>query len=477
MRLKTLLPCIVSLALVSPVWAVSPGGVARIRSTDITSHKTIESSGVVLRTAGRTLVVTSAYGILEEPSGASHVLLREGAELPLHAVKIDWGTGLAALEAAKDPGHAIDLDTLKETPLAPHASLGIALPSAEVHAKLVQAESRRHTLPFVETTHEILSDLVDASVAGAPVFGPDFLGIASHQYLRLVPGAPSRLEEWKPFQTATTRRPLVIPLAAIRGFLSTLERPAGFFQRNDVKLAGTPLIEAGRIAWRVHCPDEGAGDPGEGGPIGGPIGGGEGVGVGGEAPGTPTCALTLSLAKMPSLPWPFPTLQEWHDAVAADLAAGRELEIASLLARDAATGRIARLSFRTLSQFFTLLRREGVKPTVFWSGEVLSDPTARELKEKNAKLRAYLEKRYADLSKEDAYYQKLLRRLYFLTSVLDSTTRRFVTARDLREAKQSDPDIGLGWINLEHAHKEDYRIIGDGILELADLREKMGSAR
>jgi len=320
-----------------------------IRSEDCTTHAGLTSSGVPVTFRGKTYVLTSTWGILEETT-ACHRIDDGGAQVAATLAALDWATGYALLEA---PGlsASVDIDDFKDT--VPSAEdLDIEGPQTK-KGRVVASKSTRHHMPGLAFTFEMLADRMPSAYAGAPIYGKTLDGILSAQWIEVVAGSYSRIREFKGQGTETPNHFFVIPMALIRQSLQAGLPKRTTFQSAAEKLGDRAALLVGKHKWETFCPVN-AGLPPKDGV--GPIGGGDGVGVGGTMKGAETCTSRVTLQSEMTLETPALYPAAFQTDLDRSLKPGEALLLPFLHSRNVG-GYISRVAYFSMRHFFNELYR------------------------------------------------------------------------------------------------------------------------
>ncbi len=319
-----------------------------IRSEDCATHAGLTSSGVPVSFRGKTYVLTSSWGILEESTGVCHRIDDAGSEVSATLAALDWSLGFALLEA---PGlkASFDIDDFKDA--APSAG------DVEIHGpqvktgRIVASKSTRHHLAGIAYTYEMLADRMPSTFAGAPVHGKTLDGILSAQWIEIVAGSYSRIREYKSQGTETPNHFFVIPMNLIRQSLQAGLPKRATFQSAAEKLNERAVLLAGKHKWQAFCPVN-AGLPPKDGV--GPIGGGDGVGVGGSMKGAETCTSRVSLQSEMALETPALYPAAFQAELDNVLKPGEALLLPFLNTRNVG-GYLTRVAYFSMPHFFNEL--------------------------------------------------------------------------------------------------------------------------
>ncbi len=326
----------------------------KIRSGLCGASASLTTSGVPIVFDGKTYVLTSSWGILEEATGVCHEITDgKGATYQGALAALDWALGYALLEA---PGLTVTEDFVSASALPTAGDLEIqgysTAGTAETkHGRIVASKSSRHHFPSLDYSFEVLADRLPSAFIGAPVYGKSLEGILSAQWLEIVAGTYSKIREWKTGSTETPNHFFVIPLALIRANLQNGLPKRTTFQPASTKLGDRSILFTGAYKFGLKCP-VGAGLPPADGV--GPIGGGDGVGVGGSMKGAETCTASLSKQKEITLATPKFLPHAFVKDLTTPLSSGGVLDFPFLSTRSAGT-KLARVPFFSVPHFFNEL--------------------------------------------------------------------------------------------------------------------------
>lgn len=348
-----------------------------------------KGSGWLVRKGKDFFVITSEHVVAPLGSGRHEIRWR-GTGAPAELMFADWGRGLAVLRVAKPPVGAVATDVSawdNSSTLRVGSRVNVAgFPFAQDQQPLVSGgeisllQSQRSFVTFTPGV-EITQTYGEYGMSGGPAFldgrrdADSFVGILSHQVLKVIANQPSRIAPLD--ATETARHLFLIPReTALTVFREALSgRPRGLLVRRSG--FGAPLeIQAGRLIFREARAgtSKGSGNiGGDGGHIGGDGGhiGGDGGHIGGDSAAPSSLRVEVSFnASTPKETWPFPASEVWAEQWEKSLLSRKTVVISSLVQRNEETGQLRSLPLRNVSEFFRVLATGEAIP-------VLSVPESR----------------------------------------------------------------------------------------------------
>ena len=405
-------------------------------------------SGLLLERAGKIYVITSEHVLIHgnEPY-CHHVYNKTFGSMSAKLISADWGEGLALLEldAHSVKGSIPDLSFANETSLSgnePVITTGFPYLSKDLivdhHGYILDTESHRHWIPMVSSTIELMDAHGEFGMSGAPVFASDeksVIGILSHQYLKMIPGAQTQAEDFDSSVQTIQNHLFVIPAAHVSEWLDRqlLGKAQTLFIRDPKdQLNQTPAVYAAGFQFLQTLGisaigGQGAGVGGQGAGVGGQGAGvgGQGAGVGGQngEGNTPQFyVLEISLDNSAhTTDWYLPSRASWLAKVQKHLFAGEKVTIPYFISRDPENDSVSKTRFQSLAEFFSLLRDEQFTPVTIISGQnrVSTDTNLLRLQEDGQVI--VMRSKALGLSMEDASTKVLLKRIGLLGELLASS--------------------------------------------------------
>lgn len=408
-------------------------------SRDDKEGKTLSASGMLLTHEERVYVITSEAFVYHANDPFCHSIVAPGEAKSLRLLAADWGKGIAIFEAhdlAPKDG-MLTLESLSGGPLdGERVSVqGFPLRKTQLRVdeegSVLLASSERHGIALLDRTAEVQGAFVDSGMAGGAVFHAlgGVAGMISHQYLKMTLGSRTRPFDWDGKVGHWERHWVFVPGPVVKQYfedaiLKGANAPA-FFRSPSDQQVGVVRVSSERTAFKIDCPTGDGGDVGDG-----PIGGADGVGVGGDGT-SPHCKVVMGRAGGDEGVWPFEPRKKWKDGVAGEVAEGRNPEALFLVHRQTADGRLARETFRSLGEFFRLLKDRNLTPvTLVPKKPAVHGSKAARVREKGAEV-SKVAKVINDFIPVPEGGLEFFRGTYFLLRVIESEEWEHVRQREV----------------------------------------------
>src|SRR5262249_34390530 len=148
-------------------------------------------------------------------------------------VAADWGYGLALLELPRGmrAGSAASLATSSPRAHGRVITAGYpwqsSRPVVSEGGRILTNESERHWIAQIGSPMEIVGAQGEYGMSGGAVFssnGEQVVGMLSHQYLRMVVGAPTRVSSFDGADAGVQNHVIAIPAEALRAWVSRVLR-------------------------------------------------------------------------------------------------------------------------------------------------------------------------------------------------------------------------------------------------------------
>jgi len=293
-------------------------------TTQLSQAARMGSGAVVKTPSGRNVILTSSHVVYHGGSSegiCTYVKSRhtEWVEAPL--LHVNGGMGIAALQApdsfvdgfsfgSQIPAQSAQL-SLTGFPLAADATQS---PMNGV-GRVLNQQSQRILLPLVPAAIEVEGAHSEYGMSGGAALdqtNKSYVGMISHQYLRINPGQRALVQE-----SANAEAPpavmiaLVIPASLI---VSWLEKPTDLKEDISVQMKGLVALTFGSVRFaEVECDKKSHGEVGgDGVGVGGH--GGDGVGVGGDTDQSKICDVLMERVSgdlSNTQPWPLASSADW----------------------------------------------------------------------------------------------------------------------------------------------------------------------
>lgn len=360
-------------------------------------------------------------------------------------VNSNWGLGVALLSVSTSLTHE-SLPVLPPAKLKSGKPIEIVSSQKSVTGKLLSAKSDRHAIPDEDFVYEIWGGLVNTTQVGAPVLYQDkatsksyWLGTLSHQYLKIVSGSPTRLEEWKTSDTQYENHLVVISSESISQWVSDVmanSYQSAFHVSAQDRLNGVDRITAGKLIFEELCPSAKTATVVTGDY---PIGGADGVGIGGSIQTSRMCKLSLSVdTTSVNREFPVSGFKNWQQDVMSELKSNSNLdsEIWYLTKRNSISNQLERWSFGLLSEFFTDFKRTGMSPVLIYQDQTLSvagiDKTLNDIRDQaQVVIQSASDWDQSLMSVKTPATQSLIQQLFFISVLLKSEAQSLIELNDI----------------------------------------------
>ncbi len=214
-------------------------------------------SGMIFQHQGSLFVLTSDHVILNGGSDYCHSIRSSTlSKRPAEVVATSWEEGMAVLKFAAPE---LDHSALPDLTVAPRqkARNGDAITVAGFpygsenllvngRAFVSDIASERHLLVGVERMIEINDGKGEFGMSGGPIFLRDeMIGMLSHQYLKLVAGAPSEVGEYERDTTMVENQLLAIGRQKIAQWLKQIfsgKESAGLYREPEDQISGQKVL-------------------------------------------------------------------------------------------------------------------------------------------------------------------------------------------------------------------------------------------
>lgn len=432
--------------------AISSAHVARLSvgtcgSDGLPADPVTRSSGLMFTDQSRVFVVTSEAFAFENEAKPCIAVERAGGKWSATRVAVDWGRGLALVEAVGASAAGLPTKSALAGEAIPDAAkllvAGYPLKSdalrTDENGVWLTGDSLRHGIALLDRVGEVQGAFVDSGMVGGGIWRKEggFVGMLAHQYLKIVPGGKSRVLDWDGKAGHWERH-----LVAIRAgeLFAWLEKALG----GDPIGALSPLtrnpkdpskVGAGGVDFALDCP-EGSG----GGDGGGPVGGADGVGVGGDGSGTAFCKVKLS-ESVSTVAWPLEEQRPWITSMKEALKQG-SVETVFFIQRTARL--MERVPLYTLGDFVKKLRLPLLTPVTIVPAEAHPPSEIRErllLKGKDVSEGGKTFAKWLDSS----WVGELLRETYFLLRTLESDEWSKLSAGDWHQLADKEGRFKQSW--------------------------------
>jgi len=437
MTIKVLF-ALLNFLLVAQAQALSP--VVRVDLSHCQLQGASQFSGLLIHHGAKTYVVTSSWAQMSAatPGPRCEKVWSENGEVRITPIATDHVAGLALYEVLDGIGV---LPSPSPEPENEAASIWILQgqgPRARDGAIVING-SRRHQLPRWDRVLEWQGVAVSPEVIGAGVWkNKKWLGLVSHQYLELVPGAKTKIHRWDLAAARPQNHLVLISSADIEAWMQTqLAHPQEpvLWAAEDQR-RGVDRWSVGDLLVTAKCPE--AADPNPGGQY--PIGGNDGVGIGGDSIENKACRMSVSRSQTPS-PWLPKSLQSWQAEAATDLLALIKIDFWYALGRDA-KGPLRDYFFSVES--FVKLALDDHKKYL----DIRAKAPPVELQELNAKALKLQQDSlhcYQVLFIREANVQELVRKLFFVSLLSQSPAWRHLSSDDMKNVMDAKGDFAEGW--------------------------------
>lgn len=386
----------------------------------------LEGSGMGFSFKDQNYILTSEHVVVHSNEKYCHkVYLPHSGELNADLVAVDWGRGTAILKLKKTGGEdSTSLAKLGENVWdtiddwdrqQPQSGSRVNTKGfAHSHKNLLESsvgsilttQSNRHFLARYGTVIEILGAHGEFGMSGGAVFDETqshFLGMLSHQYLKLVAGNRTLIGEYE--NSSVENHILVIPSSDLKDWVQNVLEPSShvypLFLRDPIsQLDGKDVVLASGLRFEaikdnINCKESAesllnftrssqsnsffsdylffGGDP-----VG--IGG-----LGGVRKGFVSIQISLS-QNSPKTSWYLPSRNSWVEELRGHLYKRDKVDVAYLLHRNPQSGSLTKECVGSLSEFFRKLNSNQVNPITFIQkpyGEPKEDLLVRLVKHSN----------------------------------------------------------------------------------------------
>lgn len=459
-------------------------------------------SGVLLRDARKTYVLTSDHILINSNSGVCHrVSNSKIGSVKTKVLVSDWASGIALLEVlgSVSPDVALPLSVIAKRPPAEREKLTVSgfpfepfdakEPTLYSEGSVLKAQSTRHVFAHAVPMIELFDTHAEFGMSGGPVFSTDesqILGMISHQAIELVAGGPSRVVEISGKKSGEKTHVynhifVISPdfiSSWLEGYFSDPEtfKPALVESPKNQLLGKKSVITDGLEFITVSAKDAGVGGIGGGDAtgtkgigggdatgtkgIGGSKGGGDPTGVGGNvlnAPVEPDDAVIVVTLAETNLPASLGRLDraKWISGMREALLLQKKIVIPYLYRRDPDTQAPVKIKIESLSQFFREIANSGVEPvtrTLSVDGQE-SVQTSFESPFSSGSFRTVMDDLLKNLKilKQGAgsvEEKVLLSRAIFTVEVLQSATWETIRPAELKDMIEKKGVFEAAWSQL-----------------------------
>lgn len=331
------------------------------------NQPTSYGSGWLVQRADGAYVVTSEHVL--KPSGVQQILL--GKEIiPCELVASDWGRGLALLKplrkiVAGSSIESVDFENLNvgQTVTVLGFPFSQDEESLQSPGEIVLLKSTRAFLPLT-TGIELIKSHGEFGMSGGPVFRSgslktsDFVGILSHQVLKVTPGEPSTIQALQ--SGAVAQNLFLIPRETVLQFIEQSLVPGARVKIERLSSSNNLLkLRVGSFVFaekQVTGPRVQVAAPS--------TKGGDGWGTGGGQASTSGLQMEVSLIAGAAQELSFNSSPKLRDR----LLQRKSTIISGFFSRDRETRRIQQYRFQTPEEFARLLVQPNLFPILGESG-------------------------------------------------------------------------------------------------------------
>lgn len=305
-------------------------------------------TGNLLRHNNADYVLASDHVIFhgDREQGICHRIHYKGQSIPARLSSVNALKGLALLKmenaaiAGKDTLSLAEIRSRSTSNLNGFATLaGFPSSSSAVtvdrNAQVLNPRSNRKILPLIEQVIEVKGHS-EFGMSGGALFDNtgNFLGLLSHQYLRLNLGSPSQIFSYTASTQGGELIALAIPAEEVGNWLQTVLE--GNLASSDIRFdvfaqlrrSDSVVFDDVRftaLPCKIQDPDA---------PVGGPRKGGDGAGIGGQDESLDICRVSVQLNrdnKVKSNAWPLSlTYTAWFTQLKERLMSGSTAQINGL---------------------------------------------------------------------------------------------------------------------------------------------------
>lgn len=215
------------------LWALESDFVVKTRSFPCgKAHKSLFGSGVVLNINSASYIVTSEHVIYHQKDVYCHEALNEVyGTLKTELLAVDWGTGLAVLKVKTDRSlKGLSLSDFKIQYGEGERVVTYGFPAKTFRGlisgpgHIVATKSDRGLIPLQVEMLEVSGAPGEFGMSGGPVLSDGrFVGMLSHQYIKMLPGGPSQVSEYSE-GSGVQNQLLLISSSYIKGWLGEVLR-------------------------------------------------------------------------------------------------------------------------------------------------------------------------------------------------------------------------------------------------------------
>ena len=358
------------------------------------SDHLFHGSGLAFTDSGKSFVLTSEHVLLHGNDRYCHwVWNARLGKISARLRAVEYGNGLALLELEKPIDALPSLSGLSPRDGLEGESIdviGFAFSQEELISKnsgrVLVAQSTRALIPMVPKMTETIDAHGEYGMSGGPVFSDkgEFVGVLSHQYVRLIPGQKAKVSEFSK-DSLSENHLLVIPAAIVLPWVrqavsASAPLPSYLVRDPEMQLKGREVVVSSGL--RFEFSDAFKGNPVGGADGAGRVGGADGAGAGGGDGATwetHSVRITLDTSESHTL-WDLPWLAPWVSAVKERLRLPwNSIEVPFFLARSGEA--IEAVRIKSLPDFFQKLARPDLEPVTLVRSNLAGTSTGSSFKE------------------------------------------------------------------------------------------------